>query len=419
MATFTYEALILESDLMGDPVAVRSGTVSISASWPLIDLSYAQGNPDPDDSTVNGLFRASVRIDGVVLPFDPFMGYDMSLTQVTWAGGSAIFMAFDYRAASGGLPTPEMTAVVQVAGDAIPVTDLASLQAFDAIATFGRVTSGDWAPGDPYEYDPSFLLGGLTGLIGYSEVDDYVNTLPDNGNSSRFRMRDGDDRFTGNAMREEVYGGRGNDTLSGNGGNDSIWGDEENDQIFGGDGYDSLYGGSGDDSIDGGASYDVLYGGLGRDTLSGGAGSDELNGDEANDRLAGGAGADALWGGGGADTLQGDFGNDWLHGGDGNDHLNGGRGNDQMTGGSGADRFIFWALTGQDAVTDFSVAENDTLFFQAALTGGNRTLTDAQVLASYATDLGDAVRFDFGSGQVVTLFGVSTLAELDGVITLF
>ena len=44
-----------------------------------------------------------------------------------------------------------------------------------------------------------------------------------------------------------------------------------------------------------------------------------------------------------------------------------------------------------------------------------RTLTDAQVLASYATDLGDAVRFDFGAGQVVTLFGVSTLAELDGV----
>ncbi len=419
MATYTYTALIFESDILGNPIGLTPGVLSISSPWPLLDLGYSDGSPDPDSTSVAGLFRATVRIDGNLLPFDTFNGFDMSLTQVNWGTGSGIFMSFDYVGTPGTLPTPEMTVVVQVAGDAIPVTDLASLQAFDDSATFGRVTAGDWAPGDPWEYDPNFLLGGLSGLIGYSEDDDYVNTLPDNGNSQRFRMRDGDDHFTGNAMREEVYGGRGDDTLAGNDGNDTIYGEDGNDSVSGGNSYDTLYGGDGDDIIDGGTSYDALYGGIGRDTMSGGDGSDELYGEDGGDNLSGGRGADVLWGDAGNDILLGDAGNDWLHGGDGNDRLEGGRGNDQLAGGLGADRFTFRASFGQDAITDFRAAEGDMLFFQATLTGGNKTLSDAQVLASYATDLGDAVRFDFGGGQIVTLFGVSTLAELDGHITLF
>lgn len=419
MATYTYTALIIESDILGNPVAVTQGELSISTPWALVDLSYNQGNPDPDDSSVSGLFRATVRVDGNVLPYSQFNGFDMSLTQVSWSGGTGIFMSFDYVGTPGALPTPEMTVVVQVAGDAIPVTDLASLLAFDEDATFGRVTSGDWAPGDPFEYDPTFLLGALSGLTGYSEVDDYVNTLPDNGGSTRFRMREGDDRFTGNTMREEVYGGHGNDTLAGNDGADTLYGEEGNDSLSGGNGYDTLFGGDGDDVMDGGAFYDVLEGGLGRDTMVGGDGSDELFGQDGADSMLGGRGSDALWGGTGNDNLQGEIGNDWLRGDEGNDRLDGGRGNDMLEGGLGADRFTFRPPMGQDVILDFSAAQGDTLFFAAGLTGGNRNLTDAQVLATYASDLGDAVRFDFGAGQIVTLFGVSTLAELDGHITLF
>lgn len=419
VATFSYRAFVIEHDNLGDSVALTSAVLSISTPWPLVDLSYNDWSPAPDDSTVTGLFRATVRVDGALLPYDPLMGFNMSLTQITWGSGSGIFMAFDYTATPGAMPTPEMTVVVQVDGDAIPVTDLASLLAFEESATFGRVTSGDWAPGDPYAYDPNFLLGALQGLTGYSEDDDYVNTLPDTGNSQRFRMRDGDDRFTGNAMREEVYGGQGNDTLSGNDGNDTIYGEVGDDSLSGGNGYDTLYGGDGNDALDGGAFYDLLEGGIGKDTLSGGDGSDELYGDDGVDSLLGGRGSDVLWGQAGNDVLLGEQGNDWLHGGDGNDRLEGGRGNDQLTGGIGADRFTFRPPMGRDAITDFSAAEGDVLFFAAALTGGVKTLTDAQVLASYATDLGDAIRFDFGGGQTVTLFAVSTLAELDGHITLF
>jgi Ca2+-binding RTX toxin-like protein len=409
MATFSYQALIFENDMLGDPVAVSTGLLSISTPWPLVDLFYFEpGNND--NTNVGGLTRATVRVNGDLV--SQGFGFDTALYTVRWGNQTAILFEIE---------VDDRSFIIQVAGDPVPVSDLASLQAFEALnPTFGQVTSGDWLPGNGIEWDPTFLLGGLSGLVGYSENDDYVNTAANTGSSQgRFRMREGDDRFTGNDWREEVYGGDGNDTLSGNGSSDTIYGEAGNDQIFGGVDFDSLYGGDGDDSMDGGAGFDVLYGGIGRDTMSGGDGADEVFGDEGNDRLAGGPGADVLWGQVGADTLQGDFGNDWLHGGDGNDHLTGGRGNDQLTGGQGADRFIFWALFGQDAITDFSAAQGDVLFFQATMTGGNRTLTDAQVLSTYATDLGDAVRFDFGGGQIVTLFGVSTLAELDGHITLF
>lgn len=413
MATFSYQAFIIGFDNEDDPISLASGVLSISSPWPLVDLSYWAAGPHTDETFVTGLTRATVRVDGTILPYDTSFGYGMNLVQVTWGNKSAVFISFDYN---GG----NSAAVVQVSGDALPVTDLASLVAFDQQATFGRVTSGDWVPGDPYEWDPNFLLGGLSGLVGYSEADDYVNNQPGNASyQGRFRMRDGDDRFTGNDWREEVYGGDGNDTLSGNNSSDTLYGDLGNDELFGGNDYDSLYGGDGNDLLDGGQGFDVLEGGFGRDTLSGGDGSDELYGQEGNDSLIGGRGSDVLWGQAGNDTLMGETGNDWLHGGDGNDRLEGGRGNDQLTGGKGADRFTFRSLFGQDAITDFNAAQGDTLFFHAALTGGDRSLSDAQVLATYATDLGDAVRFDFGANQIVTLFGVSTLAELDGSITLF
>lgn len=412
MATFTYQALILEADENGDPTAVTPGVLSISSPWPLVDLSYNFNSPEPDDSWVTGMSRATVRINGALLSYDQWNGFNMNLTRVDWGTGSGIFMSFDYG------PGNNSTAVVQVDGDEIPVTDLASLEAFEAIATFGRVTSGDWAPGNAFEWDPTFLLGALSGLTGYSEVDDYVNTLPDQGNSQRFRMRDGDDRFTGNSMREEVYGGRGNDTLAGNDGNDSLYGEDGNDSLSGGNGFDSLFGGDGDDVMDGGASYDLLEGGVGKDTIFGGDGSDELYGQDGADSLLGGRGSDALWGGIGNDIMQGDNGNDWLRGEDGNDRLDGGRGNDMLEGGLGADRFTFRDRAGRDVVLDFSVAEGDTLMLSRALFDGARPAASV-IIATYATDLGSATRFDFGDGDTLTLFGVADPASLAGSISVF
>ena len=408
MATYTYTALVIQQEPDSDPQAAEMGTLSISASWPLQDLVYI--DPDPDDGNVGGLQRTTIRINGELVLPDASGLMAAELVKVDWSGGSAILFAVEYAG---------QIAFALVDGDDPGITDLATLTGFLAQdPEFSRVTSGDWAPGEMSEYDPTFLLGGLASLIGFSQDDDYVNTLTGIGGQGRFRMRDGDDRFTGSDWREEVYGGNGDDTLSGNDGNDTIYGDAGADRVFGGAGQDSLLGGDGGDRIEGGTGTDYLFGDLGNDSMYGDEQYDELFGNEGSDRMWGGRGSDVLWGEAGKDRLFGDTGNDWLDGGEGDDQLDGGRGVDQLTGGLGADRFTFRSGSGRDVVTDFSVAEGDTLALDAALVGGNRSMSDAQVIALYAFDLGDAVLFDFGGGQMITLFGVAAPGDLDGSITL-
>lgn len=66
----------------------------------------------------------------------------------------------------------------------------------------------------------------------------------------------------------------GNDKLSGGAGNDTLYGYDGNDKLLGGTGNDTLFGGRGNDNLQGGAGNDVLVGGSGIDVLSGGAGRD-------------------------------------------------------------------------------------------------------------------------------------------------
>ena len=70
-------------------------------------------------------------------------------------------------------------------------------------------------------------------------------------------------------------------------------------------------------------------------------------------------------------SISGTAGDDTVYGTSGNDILNGGGGDDVLSGGLGADTFVWNASdTGQDAVTDFSVAQNDVLNVTDLLTGG-------------------------------------------------
>ena len=66
-----------------------------------------------------------------------------------------------------------------------------------------------------------------------------------------------------------------------------------------------------------------------------------------------------------------------IDGGGGNDMLTGGSGNDILTGGDGDDTFVFGANSGDDTVTDFSLADDVLLFEDGiALTGtSSRTQT--------------------------------------------
>ncbi len=148
--------------------------------------------------------------------------------------------------------------------------------------------------------------------------------------------------------RDEIEGGRGNDT---------IFAGDDNDVIEGGEGADTIDGGFDDDTISGGDGGDMILGGEGSDRIEGAAGDDTIYGglspafpdslnipdetdlvpDNGMDVIHGGAGNDTIFGQDDDDTIHGDAGNDVIDGGIDDDTIHGGAGHDTVTGGAGDD----------------------------------------------------------------------------------
>ena len=78
---------------------------------------------------------------------------------------------------------------------------------------------------------------------------------------------DGTDLSNLDNFKDDIKGGKGDDTLYGGIGDDKLNGQGNNDTLFGGDGNDNLKGGKGDDILVGGAGADKLEGGGGKDTF--------------------------------------------------------------------------------------------------------------------------------------------------------
>ena len=96
-------------------------------------------------------------------------------------------------------------------------------------------------------------------------------------------------------------------------------------------------------------------------------------------------------GGGGDDTLWGSDANETLKGGDDDDVLFGGAGINELVGGSGADEFQFTKTSKNDTISDFNIADGDTLkFFN---TGGAQFDRDNISLNS----AGDELSIAYGS----------------------
>lgn len=242
----------------------------------------------------------------------------------------------------------------------------------------------------------------------------------------------GNDRIEGGSSRDVLHGGAGADTLYGGGSPDLLYGGDGKDWLEGGTNVDTLYGGASADRLYGGTNHDLLYGGSSADRLYGGAGNDTLYGDsspdllyggDGADRLHGGTSADTLYGGASADRLYGGTNNDLLFGGSGadrlyggvaNDTLSGGTGNDRLTGGAGADVFVFGRGDAADRVTDFNRAEGDRLRLDPDLWSG--TLTARQVVDRFARVASGDLVLDFGSGDTLTLEGITTTSGLSGAI---
>lgn len=224
----------------------------------------------------------------------------------------------------------------------------------------------------------------------------------------------GDDTLRGAEGQDTLTGGLGDDSLSGGAGNDRLLGGAGNDILGGDDGADRLEGGADADQLSGGDGNDLLLGGIGNDRLQGGQGQDTLAGGEGDDRLEGGTEADRLNGNLGNDQLLGEAGNDSLWGQDGADTLDGGTGADVLVGGAGADTFIFRDGHGTDRVQDF-VDNVDTLVIGGSLWDGE--MSAETFLATYAKVSGGSVVFDFGNGDVLTVTGATSVAQLLDDIT--
>jgi Ca2+-binding RTX toxin-like protein len=111
-------------------------------------------------------------------------------------------------------------------------------------------------------------------------------------------------------------------------------------------------------------------------------------------------------------VLTGNRGGNVLTGLAGDDTLDGGGGADVLIGGAGADRFVFANGGGADVVTDLSIG--DRLYLNDDMWTG--TLTQGQVVETYATVTGAGVVFDFNDGDRITLQSVASTAGLAEMI---
>ena len=228
-------------------------------------------------------------------------------------------------------------------------TDTASYAGSDAGVTIdlgeteaqGEMGMASMGMGGDAEGD---ILHGIENLTG----SDHTDLLQ--GNAMRNVLMGGmgddwdDDETAGANMREGgLFGGGGNDLLAGDAGNDWLDGEAGRDDLWGGDDDDMLKGGAGDD-----APYNVAADGTTETTLTGGTNIAAYDieemmvmGTTATDTPADGT-TDwraGLFGGKGDDTLDGGAGNDLLMGGEGDDVLiydaadtnrDGGAGNDTL-----------------------------------------------------------------------------------------
>jgi serralysin len=212
-------------------------------------------------------------------------------------------------------------------------------------------------------------------------------------------------RIVGNAAANSLSGGAGDDTLEGGAGADTLIGGEGRDRLVGGEGGDTyILGDAGDTVVEvAGGGTDVVQSGLSQTlaaqvehlVLTGGAAVNGTGNELAN-RLTGNAAANTLSGRAGRDTLDG------------------GAGNDTLTGGIGEDVFVFAVGAGRDRITDFA-DDIDSLQIAGRLLGAGAPSFAA--LQAIGREFADRVEFQFSGGEVLTVFGVTRVAQLsDDVI---
>ena len=202
------------------------------------------------------------------------------------------------------------------------------------------------------------------------------------------------DSLTGDAARNLIMAGAGDDFIDGGAGPDVLHGEAGNDTIVGGVGGDELWGGAGADVLSGGdgmdwARYDDSSAGVVVD-LAAGTG---FGGDAQGDTLSG---IEFLWGSPFADILTGDAGVNMIRGGGGDDVIRGGASNDVLEGHGGFDIFVFGAGDGIDRIHNFDLIEDLIRFDGVISSFAELAIADFR---------GDAA-IAYGAGDVILLTGI-------------
>ncbi|ESQ85366.1 hypothetical protein ABAC460_23710 [Asticcacaulis sp. AC460] len=257
---------------------------------------------------------------------------------------------------------------------------------------------------------------------------------------------------TGNSLANVLAGNSGNNTLDAGAGNDHLDGKSGADTMIGGSGNDTYivdssndaiteFAGGGADFVNASVTYSlsadlevVILTGSAAVNATGNAGNNTLTGNAGNNILTGGLGNDTYYvqnigdnvvelAGEGKDQIfstatytlygrvvenltltgtsaanaTGNSLSNALTGNDGANIINGMGNKDVLTGGLGADIFLFTAGSGLDTITDFSIAQNDTININA-YTGG--AMTPAMV-----SQTGLNVVITLSSGNAITVNG--------------
>jgi Ca2+-binding RTX toxin-like protein len=179
------------------------------------------------------------------------------------------------------------------------------------------------------DHEPQFYCDGFTVVEGTDGPD----TLTKGAGSQQMFGFAGNDTLSAGDGDDCVLGGDGNNVLNGGDGNDLIRGalgvraesprlKPGNDRISGGAGNDQIWGWEGNDVIDGGAGDDQIEGWSGSDTLRGGPGKDGIGGGAGPDKIDGGAGNDTITSANGVkETVHCGPGRDLVRAADPNDRL--------------------------------------------------------------------------------------------------
>lgn len=299
-----------------------------------------------------------------------------------------------------------------------------SIASFDAASAYGaKISLND---DGTLNYDPSDADTIQAMLKGETLSDTFTYTVTDEFGATStttvtVTLSGDDDYIYGTTGDDEIEGTNQPDTIVGLGGQDEIKGKSAADIIYGdyiGDTPDDVDVSNPDDFKD------DIDGGKGNDTLYGGLGDDKLDGDKGDDKLYGGVGDDRLKGGKGHDQLYGEAGDDRLEGGSGNDILVGGLGADRLKGGDGNDTFRYTSLAeGGDTVNDFQ-SGRDTFVFDGEDFGGFSGAT-VQTQGDNFSIIGEGGRSINYDADTNTLYydsgvdgeGYQTIATVDGTVT--